>query len=140
MDSLDRDPTDIRALRLGHISAADIETKKAAFSGIGGAPAVREHEEAWGGSIRDRVRANARQLRKAKPMVGIIRVAIFTIVLSSFGMRPFNAGATATVALRRETQMIPIIYVGATDPVAGGIVPRLDRPSGSITGFARFTA
>jgi putative ABC transport system substrate-binding protein len=28
--------------------------------------------------------------------------------------------------------------VGATDPAASGLVPRLDRPGGNITGFARF--
>jgi putative ABC transport system substrate-binding protein len=30
---------------------------------------------------------------------------------------------------------IPIVYVGATDPVASGLVARLDRPGGNITGF-----
>jgi putative ABC transport system substrate-binding protein len=42
----------------------------------------------------------------------------------------------ATVALQRETQTIPIVFVNVSDPVASGIVARLDRPSGNITGFA----
>ena len=42
----------------------------------------------------------------------------------------------ATVALQRETRTIPIVFAGAGDPVATGIVPRLDRPSGNVTGFA----
>ena len=42
----------------------------------------------------------------------------------------------ATVALQRETQTISTIFVGVSDPVASGIVTRLDRPSGNITGFA----
>src|SRR5262249_26284672 len=31
---------------------------------------------------------------------------------------------------------IPIVFVNVSDPVASGIVPRLDRPSGNLTGFA----
>src|SRR6516225_2821762 len=41
-----------------------------------------------------------------------------------------------TAAVQRETRMIPIVFVGVSDPVASGIVARLDRPSGNITGFA----
>jgi hypothetical protein len=48
--------------------------------------------------------------------------------------------AMATAALRRETPTIPIVFVNVADPVAGGIVTRLDRPSGNITGFAGFEA
>jgi putative ABC transport system substrate-binding protein len=44
----------------------------------------------------------------------------------------------ATVALQRETQTIPIVFMGVADPVASGILARLDRPSGNITGFANF--
>jgi putative ABC transport system substrate-binding protein len=42
----------------------------------------------------------------------------------------------ATVALQRESRTIPIVFVSVADPVASGIVPRLDSPSGNITGFA----
>ena len=42
----------------------------------------------------------------------------------------------ATVALQRETRTIPIVFAGVGEPVAGGIVARLDRPSGNVTGFA----
>src|SRR6516162_3322187 len=40
-----------------------------------------------------------------------------------------------TAAVQRETRTIPIVFVGGADPVASGIVPRLDRPGGNITGF-----
>jgi putative ABC transport system substrate-binding protein len=49
-------------------------------------------------------------------------------------------GATATVAVQRETQTIPIVFTNAPEPVALGIVPRLDRRSGNITGFASLEA
>jgi putative ABC transport system substrate-binding protein len=46
----------------------------------------------------------------------------------------------ATIALQRETRTIPIVFLGLFDPVASGIVPRLDRPGGNITGFATYEA
>jgi putative tryptophan/tyrosine transport system substrate-binding protein len=45
-----------------------------------------------------------------------------------------------TVALQRETATIPIVFTGVTDPVASGVVARLDRPGGNTTGFAIFEA
>jgi putative ABC transport system substrate-binding protein len=42
----------------------------------------------------------------------------------------------ATAAVQRETRTIPIVFANVSDPVATGIVPRLDRPGGNITGFA----
>jgi putative ABC transport system substrate-binding protein len=45
---------------------------------------------------------------------------------------------TPTVALQRETRTIPIVFASLGDPVASGIVARLDRPSGNITGFALY--
>ena len=51
------------------------------------------------------------------------------------------AGSTVTTAaLQRETQTIPIVFAGASDPVVSGIVLRLDRPGGNITGFANYEA
>jgi putative ABC transport system substrate-binding protein len=49
-------------------------------------------------------------------------------------------GTPATVAVQREMRTIPIVFANVSDPVASGIVPRLDRPSGNITGFANFEA
>jgi putative ABC transport system substrate-binding protein len=43
--------------------------------------------------------------------------------------------AAVTFALQRETQTIPIVFASAGDPVASGIVARLDRPGGNVTGF-----
>jgi putative ABC transport system substrate-binding protein len=57
------------------------------------------------------------------------------------GLQPdiiVTVSTQATVALQRETRTIPIVFVGGADPVASGIVARLDRPSGNITGFATF--
>jgi putative ABC transport system substrate-binding protein len=40
------------------------------------------------------------------------------------------------IALRRVTDMIPIVFTSITDPVAQGFVPNLTHPGGNITGFA----
>jgi ABC-type uncharacterized transport system substrate-binding protein len=51
------------------------------------------------------------------------------------------AGSTpATVALQRETRTLPIVFATVADPVVSGIVTRLDRPGGNITGFANVEA
>jgi putative tryptophan/tyrosine transport system substrate-binding protein len=47
-------------------------------------------------------------------------------------------GTPATVALQRETRTIPIVFVNVSDPIASGIVARLDRPSGNVIGIANF--
>jgi putative ABC transport system substrate-binding protein len=49
-----------------------------------------------------------------------------------------TAGTPATVAVQRETRTIPIVFANVGDPVASGMVARLDRPSGNITGFGNF--
>jgi putative ABC transport system substrate-binding protein len=49
-------------------------------------------------------------------------------------------GTPATVAVQRETRTIPIVFVSAVDPVASGLVARLDRPGGNITGFSNLEA
>jgi putative ABC transport system substrate-binding protein len=54
------------------------------------------------------------------------------------GLQPdiiLTAGATVTVALQRETRTIPIVFAAVSDPVASGLVPRLNQPGGNITGF-----
>jgi putative ABC transport system substrate-binding protein len=71
----------------------------------------------WGGADPDRIRALAQELVGLQPDV---------IVASA---------TPTTVALQRETRTIPIVFVNLSDPVASGIVRRLDRPSGNITGF-----
>jgi putative ABC transport system substrate-binding protein len=47
-------------------------------------------------------------------------------------------GTPATASVQRETRTIPIVFVNGGDPVPSGIVARLDRPSGNVTGFALY--
>ena len=72
----------------------------------------------WAGGDTNRMRALAQQLVGLQP----------DIILTS--------STPATAAVQRETRTIPIVFANVGDPVASGIVPRLDRPGGNITGFA----
>jgi putative ABC transport system substrate-binding protein len=74
----------------------------------------------WSGDYTNRIRALAQELVRSQPDI---------IVANS---------TPATVALQQQTRTIPIVFAGVADPVASGIVPRLNRPGGNITGFATF--
>jgi putative ABC transport system substrate-binding protein len=76
----------------------------------------------WTGDDTNRIRALAQELVGLQP----------DIILAT--------GTPATVALQRETRTIPIVFANVGDPVASGIVARLDRPSGNVTGFANYEA
>ena len=76
----------------------------------------------WAGSDINGIRALARELVGLQPDIIVA------------------GGTPATVAVQRETRTIPIVFVAVSDPVASGLVGRLDRPSGNITGFATFEA
>jgi putative ABC transport system substrate-binding protein len=63
---------------------------------------------------------------------------IRALALDLIGLQPdiILANSTpTTIALQRETRTIPIVFATVGDPVASGIVARLDRPNGNVTGF-----
>jgi putative ABC transport system substrate-binding protein len=74
----------------------------------------------WGGDDTNRIRASAQELVGLQP----------DIILA--------ASTPATVAVQRETLTIPIVFANLADPVVSGIVARVDRPSGNVTGFANW--
>jgi putative tryptophan/tyrosine transport system substrate-binding protein len=76
----------------------------------------------WGGADANRIRTLAQDLVSLHPDIIV------------------TGGTSASVAVQRETPTIPIVFVSVADPVASGIVARLDRPSGNITGLADFEA
>jgi putative tryptophan/tyrosine transport system substrate-binding protein len=43
-------------------------------------------------------------------------------------------------ALQRESRTIPIVFVGAADPIGSGFVASLARPGGNITGLMQYDA
>jgi putative ABC transport system substrate-binding protein len=73
----------------------------------------------WDGGDTNRMRALAHELVGLQPDIIVA-----------------NGTTPGAVAVQRETQTIPIVFATLGDPVASGIVARLDRPGGNITGFA----
>ena len=77
-------------------------------------------ESRWGGGDVERTRAHAAEL-----------VALSPDVIFAY----FNA---QLAPLARATRTIPIVFVGASDPVGAGYVASLTRPGGNITGFTLY--
>jgi putative tryptophan/tyrosine transport system substrate-binding protein len=82
---------------------------------------VRIYLRGFGDDI-NRIRARAQELVGLQPDIIMTNTTV------------------ATVVVQRVTRTIPIVFAGVIDPVATGIVARLDRPSGNVTGFAYFEA
>jgi putative ABC transport system substrate-binding protein len=74
----------------------------------------------WPGADINRMRALAQELVRLQP----------EIILTG--------GTPATATVQRETRTIPIVFANVGDPVASGIVARLNQPGGNITDFAVF--
>ncbi len=74
----------------------------------------------WSRRERGRLQAGARELVRLKPDL---------IVTNS---------TPASQSLQKETTTIPIVFAGATDPLASGLVKSLAHPGGNLTGFTNF--
>jgi putative ABC transport system substrate-binding protein len=75
-------------------------------------------EPRWAGGEENRIRTLAQELVGLQP----------DIILAD--------STAAALAVQRETRTIPIVFANVGDPVASGIVARLNQPGGNITGFA----
>jgi ABC-type uncharacterized transport system substrate-binding protein len=59
--------------------------------------------------------------------------------LAGLGLDAVLAGATpATIALKRATQSVPVVFANVADPVGQGFVASLAQPGGNMTGFGAF--
>jgi putative tryptophan/tyrosine transport system substrate-binding protein len=90
----------------------------------------RLHELGWieGRTVAIESRwAEGRPERVAEIAAEFVRLKAAVIVTS---------GAGPVSAVRQATQVIPIVFAIATDPVSTGLVATLARPGGNITGLS----
>jgi putative tryptophan/tyrosine transport system substrate-binding protein len=60
----------------------------------------------------------------------LIRLKVNALVTSS---------TPAAIALKNATRTIPIVFTSVADPIAAGLVDRLAKPGGNITGFTEIS-
>src|SRR5262245_8035973 len=74
----------------------------------------------WGGGDPNNIRKQATELVALAP----------DVILAT--------GGSATEQLFRATRTVPIVFVIVPDPVGSGLVNRLSRPGGNVTGFMAY--
>ena len=74
----------------------------------------------WGGGDPNNIRKQAAELAALAP----------DVILAT--------GGSATEQLLRATRTVPIVFVIVPDPVGSGLVNRLSRPGGNVTGFMAY--
>jgi putative tryptophan/tyrosine transport system substrate-binding protein len=112
-------------------------------SGDGSNPVAKTRMSAFTQALADLGWTDGRNVRMDVRLGGADTSQIQALARELVDLQPdiIVAGSTpATLALQRETHTIPVIFANVADPVATGIVTRLDRPSGNITGFVNLEA
>jgi putative ABC transport system substrate-binding protein len=103
-----REPADIAALRLGLRELGYVEGQNLVI------------DERYANGVAARLPDLARELTQLKVQVLVVD------------------GATTVRAAREVVGATPIVFTLGGDPVVGGLVHRLDRPGGTITGLTTF--
>ena len=76
---------------------------------------------------------------RRQPSSGDDAIRMRALARALVGLKPdivLTQATETTAAVQRETWTIPIVFANVADPVASGLVPRLNQPGGNVTGFA----
>jgi putative tryptophan/tyrosine transport system substrate-binding protein len=76
----------------------------------------------WGAGNRERLAAFAKELVALRPEVIVAHTT------------------PSVLALRRETDSVPIVFIQVSDPIGTGFITNMSHPGGNITGFTNFEA
>jgi putative ABC transport system substrate-binding protein len=110
---------------------------------VGNEPVAKARVSAFTQALADLGWTDGRNVRTDLRWHGGDATRIPALARELVGLQPdiiLTAGAAATAALQREARTIPIVFASVTDPVATGLVARLDRPGGNVTGFTSLEA
>ena len=105
-------------------------------------PVVKTYVSAFTQALADLGRTVGRNVRMDLRGGGGDINRIQALAQELVGLQPdiiLTGAASATVAVQRQTRTIPIVFTSG-DPIASGIVARLNRPGGNITGFVNYEA
>jgi len=92
---------------------------------------LREHGYVEGQNvILERRYGEGRAERLAEIAVELVRMKVDVIV---------TATDPVIAAVKRQTRSIPIVMIGASDPVGTGFIASLARPGGNLTGTSRMS-
>jgi putative ABC transport system substrate-binding protein len=112
-----------RVPRIGFVSSTAPGPRDEAFL-----RGLRELGYVEGSNVQVELRfAEGRSERFPALIEELVRMKVDVLVVGS------TLGARAA---KRATTTIPVVFAGASDPVAGGIVSNLARPEGNLTGFS----
>jgi len=118
-----------RMRRIGALMSIAADSPDAPARIAGFAQGLQELRWTVGGNVRIDSRwatSDAERMRYAAELVALGP----DVILAASGV---NTGA-----LLQTTRTVPIVFVGAIDPVGAGLVASLARPGGNATGFASY--
>jgi putative ABC transport system substrate-binding protein len=106
-------------------------------------PVLKPHVSAFTQALANLGWTDGRNVRTDLRWTGDDIDRIWALAHELVGLQPdiiLASSTPATTVLQRETRTIPIVFAGLVDPIASGIVARLNQPGGNITGFANLEA
>jgi putative ABC transport system substrate-binding protein len=102
-------------------------------------PVWKPHISAFTQALGDLGWTDGRNVRMELRWYGDDTNRMHALAQELVGLQPdiiLTVGTPGTAALQRQTRTIPIVFANVADPVANGLIARLDRPGGNVTGFA----
>ena len=89
---------------------------------------LRELGWVEGRNLRVERRYASNRLEQLQPLAEELVLSKVEVIVS--------IGFSATLAAKRATTTVPIVFAAAFDPVGTGLVTNLARPGGNVTGFS----
>jgi putative tryptophan/tyrosine transport system substrate-binding protein len=103
---------------IGPVAQSEVAALLGALKGLGWTEGSNlQTEVRWGAGDADRIRSSSKELLNLRP----------DLIVAN--------GTPSVVALVREMNTIPIVFVNVADPISSGFVEGLSRPGGNLTGF-----